>query len=219
MQLLRNFKFWNRGNDLQAADTSLPDPIAPATVEGFPPDAVAVPPAQAAEPTNVIQMPSRTPLDNPAGLAGNQDAAVPRSTTSQPKGLLDAPQIQAFFANNHFGLGQHNGCHFKTQDALHFGKQQLISKFQNALAELTAQCQAKVDRLQNMQLQTEGVCQTTSAQLKLACNKLERDMTALREQSALADEGKGWVLKSLNEYQAGFSKGVRVAVDFELLGQ
>jgi hypothetical protein len=44
-------------------------------------------------------------------------------------------------------------------------------------------------------------------------------MNVLREQIALADSGKGWVLEALNRYQIGFGKGVREAIDFELLGR
>jgi hypothetical protein len=32
-----------------------------------------------------------------------------------------------------------------------------------------------------------------------------------------ACEGKGWVLEALNQYQIGFGKGLREAVEFELL--
>jgi len=93
-----------------------------------------------------------------------------------------------------------------------------VSRFQNALAELAEQKQAKADRLRNTQLQTEGLCNTTTAQLALACTRLERDMAVLREQIQRAADGKGWVLEALNRYQIGFGKGLREAVDFELIG-
>ena len=35
----------------------------------------------------------------------------------------------------------------------------------------------------------------------------------------LVDSGKRWVLEALNRYQLGFGKGVREAIDFELLGR
>ena len=37
------------------------------------------------------------------------------------------------------------------------------------------------------------------------------------EQTALAEQRKGWVLDVLNRYQLGFDRGVREALDFELL--
>ncbi len=39
----------------------------------------------------------------------------------------------------------------------------------------------------------------------------------LREQFESAGQGKGWVLEALNRYQIGFGKGLREAIEFELL--
>ena len=38
-------------------------------------------------------------------------------------------------------------------------------------------------------------------------------MATIQSQSVLAVEGKGWVLRALNEYKIGFGKGLREAVD------
>jgi hypothetical protein len=43
-------------------------------------------------------------------------------------------------------------------------------------------------------------------------------MTTLQTQIDLAEQGKGWVLAALNEYQIGYSKGLREAIDAEVLG-
>jgi len=131
---------------------------------------------------------------------------------------MDTPELKDFFADNYFGLGRHNGSNYRTQEALMQGKQSLVSRFQNTLAQLVEQRQAKVDRLRNTQLQTEGLCATTTAQLDMACKRIERDMAVLRDQIEQAADGKGWILEALNRYQIGFGKGLREAVDFELLG-
>ena len=170
---------------------------------------------------NVVQLPMNSPLNNPADLCSPSSTSAeahtaPRITT--PAGLMAAPQLSDFFTQNFFGLGRHNGSHYKTQDAQELGKASLISKFQNAVAEVVGQKQVKVDGLRNMELQTEGVCNTATAQLRLACTRLERDMDTLHSQIALATEGKGWVLAALNEYQIGFGKGLREAIDAEVLG-
>jgi hypothetical protein len=142
------------------------------------------------------------------------------STPNAPPaaGLMDAPELKAFFADNFFGLGRHNGSTYRNQEALAQGKQSMVSRFQNTAASLVEQRQAKIDRLSNMQLQTKGVCSTTTAQLNLARTRMERDMAVLREQITQAENGKGWVLEALNRYQIGFGKGLREAIDFELLG-
>ncbi len=212
---LRKMMFWNT-DATQSTPTAVPAPLA---TPGAAPDALS----------NVIQMPKRSPLDEPAGLApataqpeewaAGPTPPVAAAPAGQPQGLLETPELKAFFAENFFGLGRHNGSFYRTQEAMEQGKQGLISRFQNTLAFLVEQRQAKVDRFIDMQLQTEGVCSTVTAQLGLARTRYERDMNQLREQMALAESGKGWVLEALNRYQIGFGKGLREAIDFELLGK
>ena len=98
------------------------------------------------------------------------------------------------------------------------GKAALTSQFQNAVSAVIGQKQSKADGLRNMELQTAGVCSTATAQLRLACIRLERDMDTLQNQMELATEYKGWVLAALNQYQIGFGKGLREAIDAEMLG-
>ncbi len=165
--------------------------------------------------SNVVQFAPGTPLDVPAGLSSQPATGSPQAT--QPRALMEEPELQAFFADNHFGLGKHNGAHYKNQDALQLGCQNLVSKFQNTLELLIAQKQAKVDGFHDMALQTQGVCTTVTSQLNLACQRHERDMAILHSQSALSADGKGWALSALNDYQIGFRKGLREAIDMQLM--
>jgi hypothetical protein len=204
---LRKMFFWNTSPAAAADDPVTTPALAPVQ------DADAL--------SNVIHLPPRSPLDLPAGLEPADTQAVSlksASNASQPAGLMDTFELKAFFAENFFGLGRHNGSTYRTQEGLALGKQGMVSRFQNTVATLIEQRQAKIDRLRNMQLQTEGVCATTAAQLDLAQSRLERDISVLREQIAQAENGKGWVLEALNRYQIGFGKGLREAIDFELLG-
>jgi hypothetical protein len=82
---------------------------------------------------------------------------------------------------------------------------------------LVEQKQAKVDRLNDKLLETDGFCDTTTGRLRQAITNLEREMAMLRAQMDSASDGKGWVLEALNRYQIGFGKGLREAIDFELL--
>lgn len=172
---------------------------------------------------NVVPLSLGTSLDNPAGLvdpvvtpANPSDQPVQKEVS--PQGPMAAPQLKVFFANNFLGIGRHNGSNYKTQEALEQGKAMVVARFQNAVAAVIDQKQAKVDSLRNVELQTEGVCSTASGQLRLACRRLERDIATLQNQIELATQGKGWVLASLNEYQIGFGKGMREAIEAELLG-
>lgn len=208
---MRKFNFWKtpatqHGNDDFSATANTATPT-PATLQ------------QKDDINNVISLPPRTPLDVPPGLNAplTDNPVSPPSTTSQSHGLLNAPVLIAFFADNHFGLGRHNGANYRTQEALALGKRTLGAKFQNALAALMAQKQAKADRLYDKLLETEGLCTTTTNRLRQACANLEREITQLNTQADLAIEGKGWVLLALNQFQIGFSKGLQEAVEFELL--
>lgn len=148
---IRNFRFWN---------------AAPVT------QTVPVPQSNADEPDalgNVVQLPLGSPVDVPAGLASKTtESAQPDThsahTINTSASLMAASELQAFFASNFVGLGRHNGSHYKTQDAQTQGKATLVSQFQNAVAAVISQKQAKVDGLRNMELQTEGVCNTATGQ-------------------------------------------------------
>lgn len=131
--------------------------------------------------------------------------------------LIGSELVKAFFDQNHFGLGRHNGTNYRTIDAMEFGRCGRIAEFANAIRETIDRMQDKIDRLGSTQIEAAGVCKATSAKLALAISQLERDIAALKEQSDLAAEGKGWVLEALNRYQSGFVKGMREAVEAELI--
>lgn len=166
---------------------------------------------QQATQTNVIPLPIPEPQVNVAPEV-QQHPKQP-----QVKGLIGSELVKAFFDQNHFGLGRHNGTNYRTIDAMQFGRDGRIAEFRNAIRGTVEQTQAKIDRLTSTQIEAEGVCKATSARLALAITHLERDLKVLNEQSDLASEGKGWVLEALNRYQAGFVKGMREAVEAELI--
>jgi len=72
-------------------------------------------------------------------------------------------------------------------------------------------------RLQDSQLETEGLDRGVERRLQLACERVEREIGVLRSEILAAAEGKGWVLQALNQYQIGFLRGVKTAVEFQLL--
>jgi hypothetical protein len=202
---IRNFKFW------KVAPINHDAPDNQSTADE--PDALC----------NVVRLPLGSALDALAGVAcetteSDQPGSQSAQRVNTSAGLMTASELQEFFASNFFGLGRHNGSHYKTQDAQTQGKATLVSEFQYAVAVVISQKQAKVDGLRNMELQIVGVCNTATGQLRLACTRLERDMATLQTQIDLAEQGKGWVLAALNEYQIGYSKGLREAIDAEVLG-
>lgn len=171
--------------------------------------------------SNVVHLPFGSPLDKPVGLSESDKALDQESTARNdraPTGPMAATKIKHFFAQDFYGFGRYNGSHFKTQEGCQNGKESLITSFQNALDLVVDEKQAKVDHLKNVELQTVGISETVTAQLNLACKRLERDIETLKTQIDQAAQGKGWILAALNEYQIGFAKGLREAIDAELLG-
>lgn len=175
-------------------------------------------PPDAVERSNVIPVafgaPNFVPDQSPQPLP--RAAAV--NPASSAAGSLASHQMRAFFAENYFGLGRHNGAHFRTREALELGKEQLVSRFQNVLEELLMENEGRLARLKDKALETHGVCATTSDRLELACANAQRQIDALRAQLQLVSEGKGWVSEALNRYQMGFTKGLHEALAFDLIG-
>lgn len=160
--------------------------------------------------TNKV-IPMRSDTDN--GTAPDTSTQFDQTTTQ--KGLFDALEINTFFDENHFGLGCHNGANYKSLEALDLGRNSLISKYQNILWKLLERKRLKISKMQIELLVIEGVSTSMSQQLSLACEHLEREIEILKHEIELANTGKGRVLQALNQYQIGFHKGLREAIDFD----
>jgi hypothetical protein len=134
------------------------------------------------------------------------------------KGLLNAPELEAFFKTNQFGFGRHHGTRYRSLEALDRGLDAIVAEFQHIVAGLAERRQAKVDRLQLVSQEVATLSDAMAGQVNLALEHTQRELAALREQAQLAEQRKGWVLDALNRYRLGFDRGVRDALDFELLG-
>ena len=195
MNLNRLFK-WNKSEDNKVIELVIPE----ATKNDV----------------NVIALPLSSTTDNEESKDKPFDlSATPK--LSPIKGLMNAEEITAFFNENYFGLGRHNGSNFRTQEALDVGKRSLISKFQNTLADLLESKQARINKLQNQLVAIEGISASMTQQLKLACEHVEREINVLQEQIESAGNQKGWVLEALNRYQIGYMRGLNEAIEFEFL--
>ena len=165
--------------------------------------------------SNVIKLPVANPLIQPEGLIDQYDE--PKVTTPKHLGVLDSVELKEFFKQNHFGLGRHNGSVYRTQNSLELGKKNIVSEFQNILHELYQRNKVKHQKLHLKSLETVGLCDVTSSMLEFAKESVQKDMDLLSEQITFAENGLGWVLEALNSYQIGFGKGVREAIEFELI--
>ena len=72
--------------------------------------------------------------------------------------------------------------------------------------------------LKNIEAQTDGLSSSLKNQLELKRDKFLSELSLLEEQMSLSEERKGWVLSALNEYRIGFDRGLREAIEAEILG-
>ena len=133
------------------------------------------------------------------------------------KGLMYESELVAIFARNYFGFGRENGAILKNMEALQLGRAEIITNFVNCCSAVLERKHSKINKLQSEIIAIEGMSSSTRKRLELACIHLERETSQLEAQISLAEEGKGWVLDALNRYQMGFQRGMREAVEFELM--
>ena len=155
-----------------------------------------------------------------AGLGEIPNADEFAQAPAQPirvKGLMNALELEAFFRANQFGFGRHHGSHYRTHEAMDRGLLAVVTSFQNIASDLAERRQARVDKLQQSRHEVATLSPTMADTLRIACEQAQREISVLNEQRTLAEQRKGWVLDALNRYQLGFDRGVRDALDFELL--
>lgn len=163
------------------------------------------------------------PLPRPEGAAVLEDVPAPEEfenpvpAPQRIKGLMNAPELERFFKTNQFGFGRHHGSHYRTAEAMERGLDAVVAEFQNIVAEMVERRQAKLDRLQLARQDVATLSGSLAQRLDLAGEHARREIAVLREQHALADQRKGWVLDALNRYRLGFDRGLREVLDFELL--
>lgn len=200
---IRSLKFWQSQQESDTTDKKL---VSTNTVND----------------QTVVKLPLESPLDSPTGLSGVVPASdtmyVSLRTRSIPTGLMSAEAMTAFFGQNFVTQGRYAGATQRTNDALELGINSVTSQFQNVVSLLISEKRAKLDNLLNVAAQSGSVSEIVSNQLDLARQKLERDISMLREQVELSEKRRGWILSSLNEYRIGFDRGLREAIDAELLG-
>lgn len=155
-------------------------------------------------------------IDQRVRLSEQQIDRPISSQNNLPMGMLAEEQLQAFFKNSYFGLGQHNGVHFKSSEYEELGKSSIICQFQNVIEALIEKRMARIAKINHNLIQVEGQSKVLNQQLESLKNEIYREVELLKRQAVLASEKKGWILQALNLYQLGFAKGVREAIDSEV---
>jgi hypothetical protein len=164
-----------------------------------------------------------TVISLPSASTSPASQAIDELVAAQPKparitGLMNAPELDAFFDANQYGFGRHHGSRYRSLEALDRGLEAVVAEFQRIVACLAERRQAKIDRLELARQEVGALSPSMAAQLGLAIEQTRRELNVLTEQLAFAEQRRGWVLDALNRYRLGFDRGVREALDYELLG-
>ena len=169
-------------------------------------------------PTAVMSVDGEVPWEPEAPSVPRMNTFPPTTETPvRVKGLMNAPELEGFFGQPYFGFGRYNGSHYHSHEALEMEVQAIVSKFQNVLLGLVDRRQARLDMLEQKRQEVASLSPSLDDRLRLAIEQMQREMTALLEQVALAEQRKGWVLQALNSYRLGFDRGVREALNFQML--
>src|SRR4051812_28195984 len=72
---------------------------------------------------NVVSLPRAYARDGREPRRGDHDIAIQPAPGIARAGIMSTPELESFFAENHFGLGRHNGAHYRNAEALALGKQ------------------------------------------------------------------------------------------------
>ena len=209
---LRKVMFWKQP---EAYVAPVPDPVVDPHIAAAP-----VAAQTGSDPWSDAKV---IPLHRAAPAAGLGDMPLADEFAQAPaqpirvKGLMNASELEAFFKTNQFGFGRHHGSHYRTHEAMDRGLLAVVTSFQNIVSDLAERRQARVNKLQQSRQEVATLSPTMAATLRIACDQVQREISVLHEQHALAEHRKGWVLDALNRYQLGFDRGVRDALDFELL--
>lgn len=167
------------------------------------------------ETSNVIPIGSGNPLSEPAGLIDLPEEG--NIFKSQTMGIFELPEIQRFLGLNHFGHGRHCGALYKSLKNLEDGRQEKIAIFQNILTGIYESKRKKIQKLEIQGVEIKGACDIAEAMLLEVKRCMTSDLDLLRTQIELAKDGQGWVLAALIAYQNGFIKGLREALEFDLI--
>ena len=171
---------------------------------------------------NVVSINNENHLNAPVGWSDK----VPLSDSSYVKisrdtakfGPMSCEEVSQFFSRNFVNCGRYTGSMERTQDSLELGLKTIIAQFQNVLAVVIGRIQSMIHDLKNIEAQTDGLSSSLKNQLELKRDKFLKELSILEEQLSLSEERKWWVLSALNEYRIGFDRGLREAIDAEILG-
>jgi hypothetical protein len=147
------------------------------------------------------------------------DAASPvrPETVALPPAVQDDADVQNFLRQDHAEAGRVLAMREPNLEALERAQAVLLAGFDNILERLASRHVAHGERLAQLKADLGEGSPTMTEKLRMAIEHNQRRVGELHEQRRLAHEGAGWYLEAAVAHSAGFSRGLRQALDIDKL--
>ena len=133
------------------------------------------------------------------------------------KSMLNHELFNTFFKQNYFSRGRHNGINFGSEAHFEAGRKAIIADFQGILMRLIDHKRRYIQDLQAESLKSSQSFPHLSKDLDHLVTSIKEDIETLQNQTDLSDQSKGWISKSINDYENGFIQGKQYGIKIRLL--
>lgn len=138
-------------------------------------------------------------------------------TVALPPSVQEDAEVQHFLRQDHAEAGRALALREPNQEALEQSQAILLAKFDNILDCLASRLVAHAERLEQIKAELREVSPTMTQKLRLAIEHNQRRIEEVHEQRSLAKEGAGWYREVAIAHSAGFSRGLRQALNIDKL--
>lgn len=133
------------------------------------------------------------------------------------KSILNNEHFDDFFNQNFFSRGRHNGFNLGSEAHFDSGKKAIISDFQSILMKLADHKRKFIHEIEGETIKSGEAFPLLAKDLEQLLKGVRDDISVLEEQIKLSENGKGWVSKSINDYENGFIQGKQFGIKIRLL--
>ena len=150
-------------------------------------------------------------------------SALNKSIQSEPKSkkvnksILNNEQFDDFFNQNYFSRGRHNGFNLGSEAHFDAGRKAIISDFQRILMKLADHKRKYIHEIDGESIKSGDSFPLLAKDLEQLVKGVRDDIAVLEEQIKLSENSKGWVSKSINDYENGFIQGKQFGIKIRLL--
>lgn len=130
----------------------------------------------------------------------------------------DCINIQTFLDQDYFGQGYKDGFNYHTPETLNQHVKCIKSDYRIKLDLLIDMKRRKILELRNQNIEVGSLSDRISRQIELLISDLTVTIERLEKEKVLSSEDEGWIMKAVNAYREGFSRGFEMYNDERLIG-